>query len=306
MASTAALQPVPSGTRARFEQLADAWEHETKFLSNVETIISHPAYVEIIAMGQPAVALILDRLARRRGHWFWALREITGADPVPPTDDGDMVRMSEAWLAWGRQHQYLATTQPLIIVLHGPSGVGKDSVIDRLRERTGIHRATSSTSRKRRADEEDGNHYHFLTRDAFERKIAAGDFLEYALVYGDWKGLERIEVVAPLATGRDVIIRTDVQGARAWREKLEGAIFIFLIAEDREALRARLIGRGSEDEASVARRIAELEEELADEANNDYTVVNHHGRVDEAVAEIEAIIERERANPSRPAARLID
>jgi len=196
-------------------------------------------------------------------------------------------------------------TRPLVIVLHGPSGVGKDSVIDLLRERTGIHRATSSTSRRPRENERDGNHYHFLSAIEFERKINAGAFAEWAKVYSDYKGLERAELEGPLARGEDVIIRTDVQGAQTWRKRLEGAIFVFLMAEDREALRARLIGRGSEDSVSIERRIAELEAELDDIENNDYIVYNRHGELTDAVREIEEIIERERRNPSRPAARLI-
>lgn len=196
-------------------------------------------------------------------------------------------------------------TRPLVIVLHGPSGVGKDSLIDLLRERTGIHRATSSTSRRPRENERDGNHYHFLSAIEFERKINAGAFAEWAKVYSDYKGLERAELEGPLARGEDVIIRTDVQGAQTWRKRLEGAIFVFLMAEDREALRARLIGRGSEDSVSIERRIAELEAELDDIENNDYIVYNRHGELAEAVREIEGIIERERRNPSRPAARLI-
>ena len=104
-------------------------------------------------------------------------------------------------------------------------------------------------------------------------------------------------------TGKDVIIRTDVQGAQTWRKRLEGAIFVFLLAEEREALRARLIGRGSEDSVSIERRIAELEAELDDIENNDYIVYNRHGELAEAVREIEGIIERERRNPSRPCRR---
>ncbi len=194
--------------------------------------------------------------------------------------------------------------RPLVIVLHGPSGVGKDAVIDRLRERTGIHRATSSTSRPPRPDEVDGNHYHFLSEAQFEEKIRAGEFAEWARVYDDYKGLERREVEAPLQEGRDVIIRTDVQGARTWRQRLEGAIFVFLMAEDREALRTRLASRGSEDAASLARRLGELEEELADIENNDYVVYNRHGELEATVDEIDRIIKRERRNSRRPQARL--
>jgi len=196
--------------------------------------------------------------------------------------------------------------RPLVIVLHGPSGVGKDTVIDRLRSERGIHRATSSTDRAPRAGERDGDHYHFLTTAEFERKVAAGEFAEWARVYDDYKGLERREVEGPLAEGRDVIIRTDVQGARTWREKLEGAVFIFLMAEDRETVRTRLVQRDTDDAAAVATRIATLEEELADIDNNDYVVYNRHGKLEECVAEIAQIIEAERAKPGREAARLRD
>ncbi|MFN0147479.1 MAG: guanylate kinase [Dehalococcoidia bacterium] len=307
MATITAVDPA---TSRRFEQLARKWARDTRFMSDIDAIVRHPAYLEVMRLGPQVVPLILHRLEQEPDHWFHALRELTGHEPQHVAA-GDMDSLVAAWLAWGRSRGLMGDgraaepqVRPLVIVLHGPSGVGKDSVIDALRARTGIHRATSSTSRLRRTDEEDGNHYHFLTREEFEGKREAGDFVESALVYGDWKGLERAEILGPLAEGRDVIIRTDVQGARTWREKIEGAVFIFLTAEDRDALRARLVGRGSEDETSVARRIAELEDELADIDNNDYVVVNHHLGLDQTVSEVEEIIERERHNPERPLPRL--
>ncbi len=193
---------------------------------------------------------------------------------------------------------------PVVIVLHGPSGVGKDSLIAALQARIAIHRPTSSTSRAPRKGERDGIDYHFLTRDEFGRRIAAGQFVEHATVYDDLKGVEAYEITRPLAEGRDMVIRTDVQGARTWREQFEGAVFIFLMAEDREALRARLIARESEDAESLAARLAQLEEELADIPNNDHLVINHHGKVAQAVDDIIVIIEAERAKPHRPAPRL--
>lgn len=198
------------------------------------------------------------------------------------------------------------SAKPVVLVLHGPSGVGKDTVIDRLRERTGIHRATSSTSRPPRPGELDGNHYHFYSREEFERRRDAGEFAESAIVYGDWKGLERREIEEPLHRGQDVIIRTDVQGARTWRDKLDGAVFVFLVARDRDTLRARLVGRGSEDAESLAKRLAEVEAELADRDNNHYVVFNEQGQVDAAVDELIKIIETERCNPARPSPRLVE
>ncbi len=192
-----------------------------------------------------------------------------------------------------------AERRPLILVLHGPSGVGKDSVIAELRQRTGIHRATSSNSRPMRKDERQGVDYHFLSREEFQRKIEAGDFIEHARVYGDFKGLERRELEAPLTKGEDVLIRTDLQGAHELRRLLSGAVFVLLTAESREALEARLTARESESEETLARRLAEVEAELADAPNNDYVVENREGGLDDAVDELVRIVERERVNPDR-------
>lgn len=188
---------------------------------------------------------------------------------------------------------------PLIVVLHGPSGVGKDSVIAALHARTDIHRATSSNSRPMREGEADGVDYHFFSREDFERKIAAGDFIEYADVYGDYKGLERRELEDQLAREEDVLIRTDLQGARELRKLLRGAVFVLLKAESREALRERLTQRETESDESLARRLAEVDAELEDEPNNDYVVVNREGRLEDAVDELVGIIKRERVNPDR-------
>lgn len=199
----------------------------------------------------------------------------------------------------------MSTKKPVVVVLHGPAGVGKDAVVDALRLRTGIRRATSCTTRAPRVGEEQGVHYYFLSHQEFEGEIAAGEFAEWAWVYDDLKGVRRSEIEGPVSRGEDLVIRTDVQGARTWRTRLVGAVFIFIMAEDRDAHMARLRGRNSESPESLARRMEEVERELADIPNNDYVVVNHHGRLEEAVREVEAIIERERANPTRPVPRLI-
>lgn len=196
------------------------------------------------------------------------------------------------------------TKKPLVLVLHGPAGVGKDTVIGKLRERIQIRRATSSTTRAPREGEVDDVDYHFLSWAEFQAGIAEGDFVEWAKVYGDLKGVETSEVTGPISRGEDLIIRTDVQGARMWRSRLEGAISIILIA-DRETLRKRLIERASETVDSLELRLAEIDEELADVPNNDYVIHNRDGALDEAVEEVIRIIERERENAERPTPRLL-
>ncbi|GAB4326642.1 MAG: guanylate kinase [Dehalococcoidia bacterium] len=194
--------------------------------------------------------------------------------------------------------------RPVVIVLHGPSGVGKDTVIAELTRLTGIKRAITSTSRPPRPNERDGVDYYFLSREDFEAKVERGDFLEHAEVYGDLKGLERAELERLLAEGHDVIIRTDVQGARTFRRILPGAVFILLEAEDSDAYGNRLARRDTESDESLRRRLAEVEAELADRGNNDYVITNRHGEARAAAEEIAAVIERERANPARPPVRL--
>ena len=98
----------PQAAEGRFRQLVDQWRRETVHLSNIRKKAVHPAYQEIIGMGEPAVALILQEMKRQPGQWFWALHAITGADPVAEDDRGKLLEMTAAWLEWGRQHGYQA------------------------------------------------------------------------------------------------------------------------------------------------------------------------------------------------------
>lgn len=189
---------------------------------------------------------------------------------------------------------------PLIFVISGPSGAGKDAVIKRLLEHDGsFHFVVTATSRARRQGERDGVDYHFLTAEEFEDRLARGEFLEHALVYGQHKGILRRELSDALDCGKDVIMRVDVQGARTLRTLLPDAVFIFLVAESEEELLRRLHGRGSEDEQSLAKRRAKLRQELDCLADFDYVVINKRGCLEETVRQVAAIITAEKLRVHR-------
>jgi guanylate kinase len=193
-------------------------------------------------------------------------------------------------------------SRPLVIVLSGPSGAGKDAVVDRMLERgLPVVRAVTTTSRAPRPAEVEGVDYFFVSRTEFERHIADGDLIEHADVYGDYKGLMRAQLRAALASGRHVIVRVDVQGAATFRRLLPGALFLFIVPESLDALEAQLRGRDTESEASLARRMDEARRELAAAKDFDYTIVNRDGRLDATVDEAWAIIEREAARTDRAA-----
>lgn len=190
----------------------------------------------------------------------------------------------------GIEHQ----DKPLLIVISGPSGVGKDSVIKRLREKNpSLAFVVTAASRDPRPGEVDGVDYYFLKRPEFERRIAAGEFLENAVVYGELKGILKSEVQKWMDTGRDVVLRLDVQGAATVREKAPEALLIFLTAESEEALEERLKKRQTETPEKLDLRIKTAKQEMARANEFDYKVVNPEGCLEEAVDAILAIITAE-------------
>lgn len=164
-----------------------------------------------------------------------------------------------------------------LTVLSGPSGVGKDSVIELIRARSPwVWLSVSVTTRRMRDYEVDGVHYFFVDRDEFQRMIAGGQLLEWAEFAGNLYGTPRGPVEAHLRRGQPVLLKIDLQGARQVRQAMPEAQLVFLAPPSVEELKRRLIGRGTDDEETIALRLLHADEELAAEREFDVTVVNDH------------------------------
>ena len=181
--------------------------------------------------------------------------------------------------------------QPLLIVISGPSGIGKDAVLTGLRERNlGLHFVITATSREPRPGEVNGKDYFFFSKEEFEARIAKGEFIEYAWVYNDFKGALRSQVDDALKSGKDVILRVDVQGAETYRKLYPQAVLIFLIPLTVEEWYDRLKARNTESPENLKVRVETAKEEVARIDLFDYVVVNANHLLEEAVDDIIAII----------------
>lgn len=184
---------------------------------------------------------------------------------------------------------------PLLIVISGPSGVGKDSILNRLRElKVPFHFVVTATDRPMRAGERDGYDYHFVTTERFREMISQGELIEWARVYGHYKGIPASEVRDALASGRDVVLRIDVQGAATVRRLAPEAVLIFVAPGSMDELRARLERRRTESSAEIDRRLSVAQQEMEALDAFDYIVLNRADRLDDAVAQIQAIVAAEK------------
>lgn len=185
--------------------------------------------------------------------------------------------------------------RPLLVILSGPSGVGKDAVMTRMREMgVPFYQVVTAATRPRRPNERDGVDYHFVSLERFAQMIEQGELLEHAVVYGDYKGIPKAEVRKGLASGLDVVLRVDVQGAATIRRLVPQAVAIFLMPSSEEELVNRLRQRRTEDTGALAMRIATAREELRRLKEFDYVVVNRENQLDEAVQQVLAIMTAER------------
>jgi len=185
-------------------------------------------------------------------------------------------------------------SQPLLIVISGPSGAGKDTVMQCMKERgMPFHFVVTATTRPRRSNEVNGKDYFFVGKEEFARMIEEDELIEYAVVYGDYKGIPKQQVREALSSGKDVLMRVDVQGAETVRKLVPNAILIFMTVDNEQELERRLRERKTETAEELALRIATARKELQRVESFDYVVVNADDHLDQAVDTIQAIITSE-------------
>ena len=185
--------------------------------------------------------------------------------------------------------------KPLLLVLSGPSGAGKDAVLTRLKEMGfPLEFIVTITTRPRRNSEKDNIDYHFVSGESFQKMIEAKELLEWAKVYGNWYGVPRQPVKQALAEGRDTILKVDIQGAATIKKILPQAVFIFLMPLSKEDLVTRLRERNSESASDLDLRLRTAEEEMEKLPIFDYAIVNKHGQIDQVISGIKAIITAEK------------
>ncbi|MBA7504322.1 Guanylate kinase [subsurface metagenome] len=188
------------------------------------------------------------------------------------------------------------SSNQLLIVLSGPSGVGKDALLRRMEEQKyPFHYVVTVTSRPRREGERDGVDYHFTSQREFQRMIDNGEFLEWANVYGNYYGVPRKEISQALSKGKDVIVKVDVQGAKTIKQILPQAVFIFLRPPSMEELERRLRQRHSESARDLALRLRKAEEEMKSLSLFDHVLTSYEGKLDEVISQIQAIVTAEKS-----------
>ena len=196
--------------------------------------------------------------------------------------------------------QVKTSAPPLLIVLSGPSGVGKDAALTGMRKLgLDFHYVVTTTTRKKRPNEKDGVDYHFISKPEFNQMVENKQFLEWAKVYDNYYGVPFSEITDAFKRGKDVIVKVDVQGSATIRQVLPDSLLIFLTPSSPEELAERLARRGTHTPAELKLRIEEAKEEMNQVSAFDYVIVNHTDNLDLTILQINAIVNAEkcRVNP---------
>lgn len=167
------------------------------------------------------------------------------------------------------------SSEPLVLIVSGPSGSGKSTLVEKILELPGTMLSVSCTTRRPRNTESEGKWYNFVTEAEFQQMVAAGDFLEYAQVFGkNWYGTPRKGVEQALSLGKDLVLEIDVQGALQVKQKLPGAVAIFILPPSRQELERRIRARGQDSEDEIRRRLQRAHNEMLSYSSYDFAVVN--------------------------------
>jgi len=197
--------------------------------------------------------------------------------------------------SYNRRPPFKLPPRPLFIVISGPSGVGKDAVLARMRESDrSLEYIVTVTTRPQRAEEKDNIDYHFISAAQFQEMIEQEELLEWANVYGNMYGVPKQPIKQALKRGQDTVVKVDIQGAATIKKLLPQAVLVFLMPSSMEELALRLKQRHTESVFDLALRMKTAEEEIKQLSRFDYMVINKQGEFDRTVAQIEAIIAAEK------------
>lgn len=191
-----------------------------------------------------------------------------------------------------------------LLVISGPSGVGKGTICKRIAEDLDVDVSVSMTTRKPRDGEEEGVSYYFVTHDEFQAEIARDGLLEYAQRYENYYGTPKARIVENLESGRDVILEIEMEGALKAKKAVPGAVLIFILPPSLAELRRRLEGRGTETKEAIEMRLSDTVGEIEYITGYDYAVVNDN--IEQAVADVEKIIAAEHMSTRGCAQQIID
>lgn len=192
--------------------------------------------------------------------------------------------------------EHILNPPALLVVVSGPSGVGKDAAVNRMKERgLPFHFVVTATDRLMRPGEVHGVDYFFISTEEFQEMIEQDELLEWAVVYGNYKGIPKAQIRAAMASGNDIVLRIDVQGSATIKKIVPNAVFIFLAASDMDELMDRLVARKTETGIDLERRKKTAREEMRALPMFDYVVINRDEELDTAVNQIMCIIQAEKA-----------